>query len=115
MSATNMKAYSKLEHLFYRVYPALRNFPRHTHNSLCVKITESFTECLFCMNLANSVKTKRLSYLSTAEGHLHNLVLMMRFSKIQKFVSVGFYEQIDLLLTEIFKLLKGWIKSSIKT
>ena len=63
------------------------------------------------MNLANSVKSKRLSYLQQAEAHIHNLILMIRFSKIQKFISKGFYEQIDLSLTEVLKLTKGWIKS----
>lgn len=108
-----MKCYSELEHLFYRVYPALRNFPVAEKYSLCSMIKENFLESLRFMSLASSVKSRRMQYLQEAEATIQHLNTLLRFSRNQKYISKGFFEDIDLKMTEIKRMLSGWIKSTI--
>lgn len=111
----HMKCYSELEHLFYRVYPALRNFPVSEKYSLCAMIKENFLESLRFMSLASSVKSKRKQYLQEAEASIQHLCTLLRFSRNQKYLNKGFFEEIDLKMTEIKKMLSGWIKSTLSS
>jgi hypothetical protein len=110
-----MLCYSKLEQLFHRVYPALRNFPVAEKYALSQEIKLGFLRALRCMHLGNSVKSKRKDYLLECEGELLHLTAVMRLCRNQKYISKGFFEDIDLCLTEIKRLLSGWIKQTIGT
>ena len=113
MSIHNMLCYSKLEHLYYRVYPALKNFPVSEKYSLCVHIKDCFLGALKSMSLGNSVKSKRKQYLQEAEAELQHLGVLVRFSRNQKYISKGFFEDIDTALSEVKALLSGWLKQTI--
>ena len=113
MSIHNMLCYSKLEHLYYRVYPALKNFPIAEKYSLCVHIKDCFLGALKSMSLGNSVKSKRKQYLQEAEAELQHLGVLIRFSRYRKYISIGFFEDIDTALSEIKALLSGWLKQTI--
>ena len=110
-----MLCYSKLEQLFHRVYPSLRNFPVAEKYALSQEIKLSFLNAMKCMQLGNSVKSKRKDYLMQCEGELLHLTAVVRLCRNQKYISKGFFEDIDLCLTEIKKLLNGWIKQTIQS
>lgn len=110
-----MLCYSKLEQLFHRVYPALRNFPVAEKYALSQEIKLSFLNAMKYMQLGNSVKSKRREYLMQCEGELLHLTAVVRLCRNQKYISKGFFEDIDLCLTEIKKLLNGWIKQTINS
>lgn len=101
----------KTEELMNRVYPALVNFPKSEKHSLCLKIKESFFEILKYIYLGNSVKSKRKTYLQEADGNLQTLKVLIKLSHSQKYISNNFYYDISESLTEINKLLCGFIKS----
>ena len=98
----------------YNVYPRLINFPKAEKFSLCQSIKENFFELLKYISLGNSVKSKRLTYLQDAGGHLQVLKTLIKLSKQRKYISVAYYEEVDLRLTEINKLLSSYIKSSVR-
>ena len=108
-----MICFSKLETLFHRIYPALRNFPRSEKFSLSQEIKNTFLHCLRCMSLANSVKSRRKEYLLECEGYLLHLTTLIRLSNKEKYISKGFYEDIDTSLTEIKKMVNSWIKQTM--
>lgn len=110
-----MLCYSKLEQLFHRVYPALRNFPVAEKYALSQEIKQGFLRALRCMQLGNTIKSKRKDYLLECEGELLHLTTVIRLCRNQKYISKGFFEDIDLCLSEIKKLLSGWIKQTIGT
>ena len=110
-----MLCYSKLEQLFHRVYPALRNFPVAEKYALSQEIKLGFLRALRCMQLGNTIKSKRKDYLLECEGELLHLTTVVRLCRNQKYISKGFFEDIDLCLSEIKKLLSGWIKQTIGT
>lgn len=115
MAVEQMKCYSELEHLFYRVYPALKNFPASEKYCLCQEIKFMFLESMKSMSLASSVKSKRKQYLYEAESNLQHLNTLLRFARNQKYLGKGFYEDIDLILSSIKRMLSGWIKETIGT
>ena len=111
MSANQLIVYRKTEELLYKIYPRLTNYPKAEKFSLCQNIKQNFFDLLKCISLANSVKSKRMQHLQEADGYLQVLKVLMKLSKQRKYISEGFFRDIDLTLTEINKLLSGYIRS----
>jgi len=111
LAARDLIVYRKIEDLLYKVYPRLVNYPKSEKFSLCQQIKNNFFELLKYVSLGNSVKSKRKTYLQEADGHLQVLKVLMKLSRQRKYISKGFFKEVDLELTEINKLLSGYIKS----
>lgn len=103
--------YQKAEHLLYQVYPKLINFPKAEKYALSQSIKQNFFDLLKNIALANSVKSKRMEYLQTADGYLQVLKVLFDLSMQRKYISVNYHEIILMQLSEINKLLSGYIKS----
>lgn len=114
MAYTELVLYRRVEELLYTFYPRLINYPKSEKFALCENIKTCFFELLKYISLANSVKSKRLSYLQEADGHLQVLKVLMKLSKQRKYISQGFFNNIDIELTEINRMLVGYIKSTVK-
>lgn len=114
MASDDLILYKKAEEFLKRIYPRLKNYPKSEKFDLCSEIRKDIYALLRYIHLANSVKSKRLENLQFADGHLQTLKTLIKLSKWNKYISKGFYEEIDLLLTEINKLLSGYIKSTVR-
>ena len=108
----SLEVYRHTEELLYKVYPALVNFPKSEKFSLCESIKNNFFQILTHISLGNSVKSKRRTYLQEADGYLQTLKVLMKLSRQRKYISKGFYREIDLELTTINKMLSAYIKAS---
>ena len=104
----------KTEQLLYKIYPRLINFPKSEKFSLCQRIKESFFDIIKNISLGNSVKSKRKTYLQEADAHLQTLKVLIKLSHNRKYISNGFFKEIDANMTEINRLLSGYIKSTVK-
>ena len=104
----------KTEQLLYKVYPRLVNFPKSEKFSLSQRIKEAFFDILKYISLGSAVKSKRKTYLQEADGHLQVLKALIKLAHYRKYISDGFFKEIDVNMTEINKLLSGFIKSSLK-
>ena len=113
-STRSLIVYKKSEELLYKVYPKLIKYPKSEKFSLCQSIKENFFDLLKSISLGNSVKSKRKTYLQEADGYLQTLKVLIKLSKQRKYISLGFFREVDLALTEINKLLSGYIRSSVK-
>jgi len=111
LSVRSLEVYKRSEELLYKYYPRLINYPKSEKFSLCQSIKENFFDLLKFISLGNSVRSKRLQYLQEADGHLQTLKVLVRLSKQRRYISVGFYKEVDLELTMINKLLSGYIRS----
>lgn len=114
MSVGRLEVYKRTEELLYKFYPRLVNYPKSEKFSLCQSIKESFFDLLKCISLGNSVRSKRVVYLQEADGHLQTLKVLIKLSKQRKYISSGFFRDVDLELTMINKLLSGYIRSAHK-
>lgn len=112
ISNNSLIVYRKVEELLYRVYPTLKNYPKSEKFSLCQNIKNCLYDLMKCISLGNNVKSKRKSYLQEADGHLQILKTLFKLSKQRKYVSVAFFREIDLALTEINKMLSAYIRSA---
>lgn len=104
----------KTEQLLYKIYPRLINFPKSEKFSLCQRIKEAFFDIIKYISLGNAVKSKRKTYLQEADANLQTLKVLIKLSYTRKYISSGFFKEIDTNLTEINKLLSGYIKSAAK-
>lgn len=111
MTTSDLKLYKKTEQLLYDIYPRLINFPKSEKFALSEYIKKEFFELLKNISLANSVKSRRMMYAQTADGHLQTLKVLVKLSKERKYLSKGFFEVIDLKLTELSKMLAGYIRA----
>lgn len=50
-------------------------------------------------------------YAQEADGYLQTLKVLIKLSKERKYISVNFFEMIDLELTEISKMISGYIRA----
>lgn len=106
--------YKKAEELLYNIYPRLTKYPKSEKFGLCQDIKNNFFDLLKYISLGNSVRSKRTVYLQEADGHLQTLKTLIKLSKQRKYISVGYFEEVDLRLSEINKLLSAYIRSSVK-
>jgi four helix bundle protein len=98
--------------LFNEIYPSLKNFPNAEKYSLCAEIKDSFLNLLKNILLANKVRSKRKYYQNEADGHLQYCKILIDFSYNQKYINEGFHRNIKLKLSEIGRMLSGWIRKS---
>lgn len=101
-----------MENLFGRIYPALINFPKSEKYATTQDIKNCFLEYLTYVARANNVKSKRLIYSQEAEAYLQKIKTLMKLSYSRRYISKGFYTDISLELTEVSKMLSGYIKST---
>lgn len=112
MAIYNLEVYKRVEELLNKIYPALINYPKSEKFCLCHQIKQNFFDLLVNISLGNSVKSKRKYYLQIADGYLQSIKVLMRLSLRRKYISKGFYRDIDAELTIINKMLSAYIKSS---
>lgn len=114
MITSDLKIYKRTEQLLYLVYPRLINFPKSEKFALAEYIKNSFFEILKYMSLANSVRSKRMVYAQEADGHLQTLKVLIKLARERKYLSTGFFEVVDLELTELSKMMSGYIRAARK-
>ena len=98
----------------YKLYPRLVNFPKSEKFSLCQRIKEAFFDIIKYVELGNKVKSKRKAYLQEADAHLQTLKILIKLAHNRKYISSGLFRQIDVDMTEINKMLSGYIRSVAK-
>lgn len=109
----NLQLLTKIEEFIYKIYPMLINFPKAEKYSLCSEIKENLYELHQLISRANYVKSKRLYYAQEAEGRLETLKFLVKLCRQRKYISLGAFKELDLDLTEISKMLTGYIKTTI--
>lgn len=109
---TGLRLTRKVEELLYKIYPSLKNYPKAEKHALCRTIKNEFFEIISYLESANSVPSKRKVYAQEADGKLRSLWAMFRLAREEKYISIGFYKEIDVLLTEIAVMLSAYIKST---
>jgi len=113
-SVKGLKLTRKVEQLLYKIYPSLKNYPKAEKHALCKYIKAEFFEIISNLESANSVPSKRKVYAQEADGKLRSLWAMFRLAREEHYISIGFYRDIDVDLTEIAVMLSAYIKSASK-
>lgn len=112
MERDSLILYAKTEALLFQVYPAFNNYPKRETNGVCIILKSCFAELLKYISRAKEVPSLRKQYLQKAAGSIANLVTWFRLSRERHYISKGFYEQIDLKITEIKRIMAGFLRSA---
>lgn len=115
MERDSLILYAKIEALFFQVYPTFKNYPKIEAHGLCRQMKKCFVKLLESVGQAKEVPSKRKTHLQESAGYMQNLVTLFRLSRNQRYISKGFFDQVDLKVTEIKKILVGFMKSASKT
>ena len=93
------------------IYPTLKNYPQSEKYVLCAEIKQNFIDLMKNIMLASKVKSKRKHYQNLADGYLQTCKILVKISYDLRYISENFFHDIDLRLSEIGRMLSGWIKN----
>ena len=111
ISVEKMDTYKRTEQLLFRVYKPITKYPIYERHRLSQITIIFFIICLAFMHLGNNVKSKRRTYLQIADVFLQMLKVCFRVARYQKYLGIEFSRQISVELSEIGRMLGGWIRS----
>ncbi|WP_299316218.1 four helix bundle protein [uncultured Halomonas sp.] len=114
MDRDSLILYAKAEELLFQTYPTFNNYPHSEKNGLTAIMKKLFFRLLEEVGQAKmtTARSHRMAHLRAAAGFLQNLVTAFRLSRERRYISRGFFEQVDLKITEIKKILFGFMKSN---
>lgn len=92
-------------------FPIVDRFPRYEKFVLCTQIKNCTLDIAREVVRANKSRSKK-PILYGIDIRLEELRMLVRFSRDRRFLSLKSYEHSSKLLSEIGRLLGGWIKSS---
>lgn len=101
----------KIEDAIVYSFQALTHFPKSERFTSAAEIRASFLRILSLTVRANKTR-RRLPLLYDIDVELDVLRSLVRVSQAMGFLPFKKYEQISLFLTEIGRMLGGWIRSS---
>lgn len=87
-----------------KVYPTFNNFPRAEKNGICRFIKEKMFQCSGNLNIAKLIVSKRIPELQRAQAGIEEIRNLMYFSKRRKYISNGFWEDLNLDFDELRSL-----------
>ncbi|MDI6813430.1 MAG: diversity-generating retroelement protein Avd [Desulfitobacteriaceae bacterium] len=103
--------YQKVYDLILYAFPILNRFPKNQRFVLAQQIQNSMLEIQKKIVEANKLRNRRRLQFEI-DIELDKLKLLIRLSKDLKLIDVKKYEQFTIRLTEIGRLLGGWMRSS---
>ena len=93
-----------------RVYPALPNFPKAEKFSLCELIKLDACHCASQLTLSFYLPKERIKRLQRAQAYLECFRDRIYFSYRRKYISNGFWEDLDLMFNHLRDALKSLFK-----
>ncbi len=112
MPNSNLEIYNRMFHLYdKKIHPVLKNYPKFERPAMVNDMRVCFLEYLTYVSRANRVKSKRLVYSQEAEAYLDKIKTLMMLSRNKKYIGKNFYEEISLELTEVSKMLAGYMRA----
>lgn len=108
--------YKKYTELYYYVYNLLEKYPKSERFALTSDIKNSLNQSLKYMLYAQKIYgvKEKLKYLNLLDAELIYQRFMIRVSYNKKYISPNNYKTWSFKVSEIGKMLGGWIKSCQK-
>ncbi|WP_028844734.1 diversity-generating retroelement protein Avd [Thermodesulfovibrio thiophilus] len=106
----NLIIYQKVYDCALYLFPIVERFPKHEKFVLCTHIKSCLIGIARLIVKANKSKNKK-SVLYDIDICIEELKFLVRFAHDRKYLSHKSYEYVSKLISEIGRLLGGWIKS----
>ena len=112
MEKNDLLIYKKYTDLYYYAYRLLEKYPKAARFGLVSDIKNSMNDTLKDMLYAQKVsQDKKMHYLNMIDAELLYQRFAIRLSYNQRYISPNNYTTWSLKVSEIGKMLGGWIKS----
>jgi four helix bundle protein len=112
-NAKELVIFTQTYDLLTWLLPQCERFPKSQRFVVTRRLQDAaldFQEAIFEANARSS--TQRLEYLQAADAHLNKLRLYLRLSRQWNWLSSGQYEHVSCMVTDVGKLLGGWMKQT---
>ena len=106
--------YEKTDALWTYVDPMIKNFPTYETYGLKLHIDSAFCDMLTAISRGNRVKSLRMRLLQEADGYLSTIRVLFAQTERRRYLSKAQHDDIKERLSEIGKLLFGYIKATAK-
>jgi four helix bundle protein len=114
-NTNDLLIYKKYTDFYYYVYNILEKYPKLERFGLVSDIKNSMNSTIRYMLYAQKVASdKKIDYLNLIDAELLYQRFAMRLSYSKKYISSNNYKNWSLKISEIGKMLGGWIKSCRK-
>ena len=114
-NTNTMKVYQKWEDMAEYLYIALKSYPKSERFTLAAKTANELWEIGTNITRANAVgnenKTEKLRTVYAADLALVKLKVLVRMGMRLKFLPLKKYEILAGQITEVGRMIGGWIKS----
>lgn len=112
----NLLIYKKYTDLYYYAYHLLEKYPKSERFALTSDIKKSLNNSLKFMLYAQKIFNidEKMKYLNLLDAELLYQRFMIRLSYDKKYISPNNYKTWSFKISEIGKMLGGWIKSCKK-
>lgn len=110
----SLKIYQKWEDSAIYIYGAMRSYPKSERFTLAAETTKSAVDIGTAIVRANTVRgrTEKERWIEHADVELARLRILVRMGMKLQFLPMKKYEIISGQLTEIGKMIGGWMKSA---
>jgi four helix bundle protein len=110
-----MKVYQKWEDMAAYLYIALKSYPKSERFTLAADTAKALWKIGTCITRANAIgnnnKPEKRRAVETADISLVELKILVRMGMKLEFLPLKKYEILAGQITEIGKMIGGWIKS----
>lgn len=106
----NLKVYQKMYDFAIYVFPIVDRFPRQEKFALCTNIKNAVLEIVRLIIRANKSYNKK-PIIHDVDTRLEELKFLLRFAHNRKYLSHKSYCHSAELLSEIGKMIGGWLKN----
>lgn len=108
--AKNLQLSERVKIFRKQIYTSLINFPKHERYSLTQNIKNDLIMMSAEIERARYTPQARIESLKTAQQCLYRISIMVDIARDAKYISQKYYDTLSIRLTEISKMLVGYIK-----
>lgn len=108
--AKNLQLSERVQIFRKQIYTALINFPKHERYALTQNIKNDLIMMSAEIERARYTPQARIESLKTAQQCLYRINIMVDIARDAKYISHNYYNTLSVRLTEISKMLVGYIK-----
>jgi len=109
-----MKVYQKWEDMAAYLYVALRSYPKAERFTLAAETARAAFEVGTAITRANAIGSAagKKRWIEHADVELARLKVLVRMGVRLEFLAMKKYEHLSVMLTEIGKMVGGWLRSA---
>lgn len=113
-SRSKLELLTKMYNIYKKVYPTFSNYKKEEKYALVIEIKQNLLAAIVNINLANYVKSKRLSFAQEAQASFESYRILIRLAYDTGVAKGRFINEIEKDNEVVSKMLTSYILSAAK-